>query len=100
MMQSDTFISHLVELRQRLVRALVAVLAPVRTGRGFGSVQGLAGLAALRECIGRRLLGLGAYTGGLAECAERVNQEPASGAKTVRNVVLCLAGFDAPGVYS
>mgnify|MGYP000152969115 CR=1 FL=1 len=26
MMQSDTFISHLVELRQRLVRALVAVL--------------------------------------------------------------------------
>ena len=28
MMQSDTFISHLVELRQRLVRALVAVLGP------------------------------------------------------------------------
>jgi MFS family permease len=39
-------------LTEAAERALVALLAPVRTGRGFGSAQSLAGMAALPAGIG------------------------------------------------
>jgi MFS family permease len=39
-------------LTEAAERALVAMLAPVRTGRGFGSSQGLAGFAALPAGLG------------------------------------------------
>lgn len=43
-------------LTEAAERVLVAGLAPVRTGRGFGTVQGLTGLAALPAGIGFGLL--------------------------------------------
>ena len=43
-------------LTEAAERALIAVLAPIRTGRGFGSAQALAGLAALPAGLGFGLL--------------------------------------------
>jgi MFS family permease len=43
-------------LTEAAERALIAVLAPVRTGRGFGSAQALAGVAALPAGLGFGLL--------------------------------------------
>ncbi len=43
-------------LTEAAERALVAMLAPAKTGRGFGSAQGLAGFAALPAGIGFGLL--------------------------------------------
>jgi nitrate/nitrite transporter NarK len=43
-------------LTEAAERALIAVLAPIRTGRGFGSAQALAGFAALPAGLGFGLL--------------------------------------------
>ena len=43
-------------LTEAAERALVALLAPAKTGRGFGSAQALAGFAALPAGIGYGLL--------------------------------------------
>jgi MFS family permease len=43
-------------LTEAAERSMIAVLAPVRTGRGFGSAQALAGLAALPAGLGFGLL--------------------------------------------